>query len=438
MKKFFIMVLSMLVLLLVTFKIVSIHSHNYEMNLEDKGKKTSIILKGLKNSRDFTEDEQGDLYIAFKDKIQYVNIKGESYDIINNNNLDIYSIEYYNNRIYYSSGNSIYSYNLEDKKTEKVIANIPNYGDYKDVKININNAMLYASIGAATNSGVVGPDNEWLKSNPFIYDMSPKTIVLRGQNFGVNKTGAFSPYNTSNIKGQIVTEHFPGNSSVIVVDLKTQEAKTFAYGIRNIKGMDVTSKGILVATVGGMEDRGLRPVKGDLDYIFNIEENKWYGFPDYSGGDPVDSPKFSENGKQKLSFILDKHPSTNPPAPIYQNKSVSTLGALAIDKEGSIGEKDSIYFYDSKEKVIYFLDNQGVSRKIASFNNISDIVSLKFDKNRLVLLDTNEGILSSIESNSIDKKSLGNNIMIYILFSGVTISIIFILVLEKIKIDKTR
>lgn len=440
MRKNFLTFLSILILLLLGFKVstMNIYNNNYKIDLQDKNKKASVILKGLKDSKDFIEDGQGNLYVAFKNRVQYINIKGESYDIINNKSINIYSIEYYKNSIYYASNNSIYSYNTIDKKTKELINNIPNSGDYKDLKLKVYDGILYAAIGAATNSGVVGPDNVWLKDNPFIYDMSPKKIILKGQNFQSNKTGAFSPYNTSNVKGQIISEHFPGNSSIIAINLKTKNAKTFAYGIRNVKGMDTTSKGILVGTVGGMEDRGLRPVKGDSDYVFNIESGKWYGFPDYSGGDPIDSPKFSKGVKSKLSFILDKQPTTNPPAPIYESKYVASLGALAVDKEGCIGEKDSIYFYDNKEKTINFLDDQGVCRKVASFNNESNITSLKFNKNELLVLDSRNGTLSSISSVSIDKNSSGNNIMIYIMFSGITISIVVILVLEKIKINKTR
>ncbi len=302
------------------------------------------------------------------------------------------------------------------------------------MKIKIQNGMLYASIGSATNSGVVGEDNSWVKSNPFIFDMSPKSITLKGQNFGVNNTGAFTPYNTSNIKGQIVSGHFPGNSSIIIYNLKSKAAETYAYGIRNIKGMDFNSQGKLLGVVGGMEDRGLRPIVGDSDYIFYIEKGGWYGFPDYSGGDPIDSPRFTGKNNQKVNFILDKHPTTNPPAPIYQSKWVSSLSDLAVDKTGIIGDSDSVYFYDTKENSICFFNKNAAGKVFASFISKANIVSMKFNDNSFTMLDSNQGVLVSItNSRGIDKKFPVNNIMIYVLFSAITISIVFILVLEKIK-----
>lgn len=434
MKKLIFVVCIALVIGFTVFKIGNIYDKDYKINFSDMGKNNSVILKGLKNSKDFVMDDMGNYYIAFYNRIQYVDKNGASYDIIYNNNLNIYSIEYYNNKIYYSSKDGIYMYNIKQKTTEKLIGNIPNYGDYKDVKIKIQNGMLYASIGSATNSGVVGEDNLWLKNNPFIYDMPPQSITLKGQNFGSSRTGAFTTYNTSNIKGQIVSGHFPGNSSIIIYNLKTKASETYAYGLRNIKGMDFTSQGKLLGVVGGMEDRGLRPVVGDSDYIFYIEKGKWYGFPDYSGGDPIDSPRFSGKGKQKINFILDKHPTTNPSAPIYQSKLVSSLTDLAVDKNGTIGEKDSVYFYDTKENSILFFNKEVAGKIFASFKKETDIVSMKFYDNSFILLDSHEGILVSIANNSgIDKKFPVNNIMIYVLFSGITICIVVILVFEKIK-----
>lgn len=433
MKKLVVTVFIALVISCVVLKI-GIYHRDYNINIITSGKDSSIILKGFNNSKDFASDNMGDFYIAFSNKIQYVDKNGMSYDIINNNSLDIYSIEYYKNKIFYASKSDIYVYNIKEKTTEKLIDNIPNFGDYKDVKIKIQNGMLYASIGSATNSGVVGEDNAWLKSNPFVYDMPPQSITLRGQNFGINNTGAFTPYGTSNIRGQIVPGHFPGNSSIIIYNLKTKAVETYAFGIRNIKGMDFTSQGKLIATVGGIEDRGLRPISGDSDYIFCIEKGKWYGFPDYSGGDPVDSPRFSGKGKQKVKFILDKHPTTNPSAPIYQSKWVSSLTALAVDKTGAIGYRDSVYFYNTKENSICFFNKDGPSKVFASFKNKVNITSMKFYDNRLTILDSDEGVLVSIANSSvIDRKLPVNSIMIYVMFSGVALCIIFILVLEKIK-----
>ncbi|MFT8313615.1 MAG: PQQ-dependent sugar dehydrogenase [Clostridium sp.] len=405
---------------------------SYKINISEEDKEASVKFKGLTSAKDFVEDDKGNFYIAFSNRIQFVNSIGKSYNIFKDNNLNIDNIEYYDGKIYYTSKNGIYYYNLQNRDQEEIINNLPNLGDYKDIGIKIYNGYLYASIGAATNSGVVGSDNAWIKDNPFYHDITPKSITLKGQNFGKNKTGAFEPSNTNSFKGQIVPEHFPGNASVIICNLKTKASETYAYGIRNISGMDFNSEGKLIADVGGMEDRGLRPIKGDSDYIYSIEKGKWYGWPDYSGGDPVDSPKFKGLNNTRVDFILDKHPTTNPPAPLYQHKSLSSLGALVVDSKGLLNEKDDIYFYDSKDNSIYFINNKNICTKLMDFSKNSHVRSMKFTNSGLIVLDSKEGYLISVANKGTMERKILHSYIIYVLIAVVLIGIIGVLLMGKV------
>lgn len=405
---------------------------SYKIDISEEGKEASVKFKGLTSAKDFVEDDKGNFYIAFSNRIQFVNSIGKSYNIFKDNNLNIDNIEYYDGKIYYTSKSGIYYYDLQNRDQEEIINNLPNLGDYKHIEIKIYNGYLYASIGAATNSGVVGSDNAWVKDNPFYHDITPKSITLKGQNFGNNRTGAFEPSNTNSFKGQIVPEHFPGNASVVIYNLKTNASETYAYGIRNISGMDFNSEGKLIADVGGMEDRGLRPIKGDSDYIYSIEKGKWYGWPDYSGGDPVDSPKFKGVNNTKVGFILDKHPTTNPPAPLYQHKSLSSLGALAVDSKGLFNEKDDIYFYDSKDNSIYFINNKNIFTKLMDFSKNSHISSMKFTNTGLIVLDSKEGYLISVANKGTMERKILHNYIIYVLIAVVLIGIIGVLLMGKV------
>lgn len=400
---------------------------NYYVKIYEEGKYYKIIYKGLEKAKDFTEDNQGTFYFAFKNSIQSINKNGISYNLLKNSKLDIMSIEYCDGKLYFSSGDSIFSYDLSKKILEKLFDDIPNFGDYKDVLIKIKNGYLYASIGSATNSGVVGPDNTWLIDNPFAHDITPKVITISGQMFGGDTTGAFTPYNTKNIKGQIIPEHFPGNSSVIIYNLKTHMSENYAYGIRNIKGMDFNSEGKLIAAVGGMENRGLRPVKGDSDYIFSIEKSKWYGWPDYSGGEPVTSDKFIGINNKKISFILEQHPTTNPPKPLYKSDSLNNFGTLAIDTAGTLNNKNTIYFYDCKSNEIKYYDNVNKCKTIMSFPNTAYIRSIKFDGERLMLLNSKEGYFMLLSSKNMNSSSAIDKKPIYILFAAIVSGIFCII-----------
>ncbi|WP_251860463.1 PQQ-dependent sugar dehydrogenase [Clostridium sp. Marseille-Q2269] len=365
---------------------------NKKINIYNDKIHCVLKYKGLKEAKDFSIDNKGNYYIAFKNKIQFIDANGKSYDILKNKNLSINSMVYKDKYLYFTSKNELYSYDIDKKTTTILINNLPNMGDYNKSLILIKDDNLYLTIGAATNSGVVGKDNKWLSNSPFFSDVSCYPLTLSGKNFGKEGTGAFSAYGTKSIRGQRVAEHFPGNSSIIVYNLKKNQIKTYAWGIRNFKGIDINSKGKILASVGGMEFRGDRPVKGDRDYIYEINKGTWYGWPDYSGGDPINSPRFKGKNNRPIGFVLDKHPSANPPAPLYQHKTLNSLGSMAVDSTGNIFSKDSIIFYENNEKALYSLDNLGIIKKEVEFEK-GNAESIKIIDKKLIILDSNKGYL---------------------------------------------
>lgn len=394
--------------------------------IKDKNISCDVKYRGLKEATDFVADSSGNYYIAYKDKIQVINKNGESYYLIKNDKLNISSLDFSDNILYFSSNTKIYSYNLSNKKMFEIVKDLPNYGDYKNSIVKVGGDYLYITIGAVTNSGVVGNDNKYIKNNPFMHDISPEDITLKGINFGKDKTGAFQSYKTRSTNGQLVAGHSPGNSSILIYNIKTGNSETFAWGIRNITGMDFNSQGKLLAIVGGIEDRGIRPVKDDSDYIYEIKKGNWYGWPDYSGGDPITSPRFRLNNNFNLQFVLDNHPTTNPPAPLYQYNRVSSIKSLAIDKKGIIGNKDCIYFYDKSNNNIYAFNGIGTGKEEANLPKNSFITDMKIYNNSLLVLDSNHGYLYSISKSrgananfNIDKKMYLYLVMVCI--SGIII-----------------
>ena len=157
-----------------------------------------------------------------------------------------------------------------------------------------------------------------------------------------------------------------------------------------------------------------------------LKKNLWYGWPDYSGGDPLTSPRFKGESNNRLSFILDNHPTTNPPAPIYIHKSLSTLGAVDIDVKGLVSEKDCIYFYDTRDNMIYGLTKAGILSEKALFKAAAEIISLKFVSSSIFALDSSQGILYGISSNKSGKFISLNRPVMYYLIVVMLISIVII------------
>ncbi|MEG2353509.1 MAG: hypothetical protein RSB70_02580 [Clostridium sp.] len=360
--------------------------------IDEENISAEIVHRGFIGAVDFVYDDEENLYIAYKDRIQFVNNKGYSKTVFKDKNLEIASLEYSKDKLYFSSACSIYEYDINEKIQKEIIKNLPNKGDYKESIIEWKNNYLYISIGSATNSGVVGDDNKWNKEQVKNCDVSPKDIKLKGTNFQGHSTGAFVPYKNKNIKGAIIKGNTPGNSSILIYNLNTKAMETYAWGIRNIKGMDFNSEEKLIVSVGGMEDRGLRPIKNDVDYLYDIKKNEWYGFPDYTGGDPVNSPRFQKEDSQIQNFILEEHPNYNPPAPIYQHESLNSISKLVVDKNGVLGETDSIYFYDEKENKILKYTKNNILIDIIEFSEVK-VSNIKIFKEFVYILDKKLGII---------------------------------------------
>lgn len=399
---------------------INIYCNKWKVEPSIKGLDFVLAHKGLDGASCFAFDEKGDYFIAFKEKIQMIDDLGKSYIILNNADLQIKSIAAFKENVYFVSGNKLMAFSLKDKKLKELLKNIPNNGDYDKCEIAINGNYLYLSIAAITNSGVVGADNTWSVKNPEIHDKTPYSLVVKGLEFGKDRTGAFAPYGTQNLKGETIKEEKLGNASIISINLNDNKVENFAWGIRNVKGMDFNSSNKLIVSVGGMENRGLRPIQGDTDYIYEIKKNNWYGWPDFSGGDPVTSPRF------KGTFVLDSHPTENPAAPLYQNKgTTNSLGIVAIDKKGIIGQKDCIYFYDINNNIVNSLNKSSVLKELVSLSDTKLLKDFKFNKDKFVFL-FNDGTMYE------GKVKAYNNSMNYsskIVYYGIIILLVSILII---------
>ncbi|HAT4313227.1 TPA: hypothetical protein I9097_000463 [Clostridium perfringens] len=386
--------------------------------LESESFSEELILKGLKGARALSNNEEN-IYIAVENKILKIDRNNNVFLELKEGG-NIYDLEYYNGFLYYTLDEKLVSYNIKSSEREVLIEDIPNKGINKeDTRILINEGKLYLTIGTSTNSGIVDEEGE----NP---DIPPVDIVLSGRNYDENKKGAFVPYNTKTSKGEKIKGNILGNGAIIELDIESKKKQLYSYGIRNVKGFDLNSSGEIFAIVGGIADDGYRPLSGDSDYIYKIEgKGTWYGWPDYSGGDPVNSPRFREEGKPIINFVTDAHKSYVMPKPLYQSESVGNINTLLIDREGTIlGDENSFLFFNNKNNTLSKLLKEGEVKELIYLDKNSYINDMKIIWGNLYILDGNKGVLFRLE-----KSDLIDNIPIYNYFVILGINFIFIGVL---------
>lgn len=373
----------------ISFGIYEINN-KYTIDIINKNIGWSINNKGIKDAKSFDFDENGNLYIAFSDSLKIIKEDNKEETLIKKKDFNIYDMVIYKNEIILATGRDIVKYNYENDKIIELIKDLPNLGENKYTKLLIEDDILYITIGSNTNSGILDKDSTDCDVPSFEW-------VLSGENYGDNNTGAFVEYGIQNKSGEKVKEGIISNGTILSYDFTSGKISTFATGIRNIEGLDFNNEGKIIAIVGGMEDEGSRAVKDDKDYIYEIKENAWYGWPDYSGGDSITSPKFSD-GTNKLEPVISNPPTKTPYGPIYQHYNLSSLKGLAVDREGNILGQDVIVFADNKENYLYSLGKNNVANKIVDLGDNSKVEVIRCYKDGIYVLDSKVGVLYKLES----------------------------------------
>src|SRR2546423_8451791 len=122
-------------------------------------------------------------------------------------------------------------------------------------------------------------------------------------------TGAFVPFGTMTSKGQVIRGSVPCSGAVMRIPPTGGELELVAWGFRNPFGLAFSPDGRLFVTDNGYDDRGSRPVWGAADVLWAVTNGVWYGWPDYSGGDPLTRKEFKPPRKKQLQFVLASHPN---------------------------------------------------------------------------------------------------------------------------------
>lgn len=384
-----------IVIVIAAFALVEV-SDKYKINILRDNVTWSIDNKNCTAAVDFDKDKDGNTYVAYKDFIKVIREEGTEDILFKDESLNIENIIFYNNKIYYLSDDKLCMYDIHEQNNEILLDKIPYKGKNIDRKLIIKDSKLLIAIGSATNSGVADNDGT-CDITEIPYDTSPINITLSGSNYGEKKTGPFMAYGNSSLKGQKIECRKLANSSIVEMNLETCQVSLFACGIRNVTGWDVDSEDNLICIIGGMEDTGARPVKRDFDYLYKIDRNSWYGWPDYSGGDPIDSPRFK--GDKPLTKIIENHPNKTVAGPLFQFDKLSSMKYLAIDKKGVIFKKDTCIYYDKVENMISSINKDYVISRLLKLKENSDIKGIKIKNNSVYILDSGIGCIYKVSSN---------------------------------------
>lgn len=246
-----------------------------------------------------------------------------------------------------------------------IVTGLPSSGDHQNNNLVLGpDDKIYLGQGTTTNSGVVGEDNYifgWLEKNPDAHEIPCKDITLAGRNFETSNpltadpndkatTGAYKPFGTASAPGEVIKGDPKCGGSILRFNPDGTNLQVFAWGLRNPFGLEFDKSGKLWATYHGADVRGSRNIFNDPDYLVQVQEDAWYGWPEYFDGQPVTDARFHAPTKEQPQFLWREHPPLAKPFTTFTTHAginglpFSPGGAFGFDGDAFVAEFGAYLF----------------------------------------------------------------------------------------------
>ena len=299
------------------------------------GYKIEAVAYGLETPISLAFTEEGDLLIGDSGvrtgNGKVLKMGTNNFEVIAEGfNPPLTGITYLNGEVYVSHRGKITLIKRDGSKVD-ILSGLPSFGDHHNNKVEFGqDGKMYFGQGTATNAGVVGLDNSWVQDYPFFHDYPGSDIKLKGYNYITENmlskgpedtvTGAYSPFGvptmTPDVNGITRT-----SGSVLRANLDGTDLELIAWGLRNPFRLRFDQNNQLWAGNHGADVRGSRPIANCPDEFQLIRPYSWYGWPDYTGGQPVTLPKFRPANAPQPQFLWAEHPQVTQPFALFEPHS---------------------------------------------------------------------------------------------------------------------
>lgn len=333
-------------------------------------------------------------------------LSNNSFEIIAEDfNPPVTGINYLNGNIYVSHRGYI-TIVKPDRTKQDLISGLPSLGDHHNNKVAFGpDGKIYFGQGTATNSGVVGLDNSWVKKHPFFHDYPGYNIIQTGQNFMTKDTrtaspndhtytGAYSPFGVPDTPCEVKKGIVRASGSILRANLDGSNLELVAWGLRNPFRLAFDRFNRLFSTNHGADVRGSRPIKNSPDEFQLIMPGVWYGWPDYTGGLPVTLPIFKAEGKAQPEFLISDHPMV-PPKPFAIFEPHAAIMGFDFNYNSDFGPYGDAYIaeYGSEApETTGGMPLPGVGHRISRINmNTGQIGTFAINKSGFAASHTGDG-----------------------------------------------
>lgn len=214
-----------------------------------------------------------------------------------------------NGLIYVAHRSRISTLNPETGEFNTIIGGLPSWGVFHNSKVVFSpEGKLVFEVSTQGNSGPVDkPIMEVISfyNKPEKREVPCETVTLTGKAYPVQNmftkedkdsvmAPVYQPYDAQAKAGQVIQGEFWCNGGVYMAEADGTNARRIAWGLRDPYHLEYSQAGRLIATNNGAEAFPNRPVFDDWDTFYEVEEGKWYGWPDYYSGIPVTDDRFKK------------------------------------------------------------------------------------------------------------------------------------------------
>ncbi len=342
------------------------------------GYKIEPLLWNVNLPTSFAFDDKGNMYIG-EEGLAYVGMTSSpeilkvdhqtgNVSVFVDRGLDIpmSDVVFHNGKLYVANGGRVATVDMQGR-VQTIIAALPGIGDHYVDQISFGkDGRMYFGVGTATNSGVVGRDNPWVKSIPTFHDIPGKNITMAGTNYNTSNffnipkggrvpnsvvTGGYTKFGTPNTNGQVIKGDIKCTGCVLSANTDGTDIKLVGWGFRHPfgSGFDLNGTNLLLS-MNGADERGSRNIANDGDKSYLIDATnsssfgQWYGWPDFYGSaQNVTDPQFQSvlNQGRQLQPLIRDHPPVKTPLKVFEVGAAMTQ--IAFSNSSQFGFKGKAF-----------------------------------------------------------------------------------------------
>ncbi len=323
----------------------------------------SVIADGFSFPTSLAFDTDGNAYLAESGlpfggakrggRVWKVTQEGEKLLLAEDLGQPVTGLVFHNGSLWVSQGSN--PGRIDHLELDGTITNVlnilPGGGNYHTGMVAFGpDGKMYWGQGAMTNTGIIGLDAltmGWLKKLPHSVDIPGYDVVLNDVRVETKNpfvddpdatliTGPYSQFGETVAQGTRIQAQVPATSAIHRANPDGTEMELVAWGIRNAFGLGFLPDGRLLAIDQGADDRGSRPVANVPDFLLEVKEGAWYGWPDFMGATPITDPRFTPVTGDPPSFLLANHDELpTPEKPLVEFVSHTAATKFAVDPQSN-------------------------------------------------------------------------------------------------------